>query len=98
MRISSMRVGVVGTPWRHLTYVELGTDEGLTGVGETRMINHTQALLGYLGEIETTHVLGHDPFDVESLVQRLVRLEYSRSGEIAMSALAVVEMACWDIV
>jgi galactonate dehydratase len=98
MRISGLRTGVVGTPWRHLTFVELETDEGLTGVGETRMINHTQALLGYLAEIESTHVLGRDPFEVEALVQRMVRLDYGRSGEIAMSALAVVEMACWDII
>src|SRR3954447_10907662 len=98
MRISEMRVGVVGTPWRHLTYVELTTDEGITGLGETRMINDTQALLGYLSEIERTHVLGHDPFEIEALVQRMVRLDYGRSGEIAMSALAVIEMACWDII
>jgi galactonate dehydratase len=98
MRISGMRVGVVGTPWRHLTYVELQTDSGLTGLGETRMINHTQALLGYLEEIKATHVIGHDPFEIEALVERMTRLDYGRSGEIAMSALAVLEMACWDIV
>jgi galactonate dehydratase len=98
MRISGMRVGVVGTPWRHLTYVELTTDSGLTGLGETRMINHTQALLGYLEEMKGTHVLGHDPFEIEALVERMTRLDYGRSGEIAMSALAVIEMACWDIV
>src|SRR5439155_21269576 len=78
--------------------VELRTDEGLTGLGETRMINETKALLGYLDEIKPTHVIGRDPFDFEALVQRMVRLEYGRSGEIAMSALAVIEMACWDIV
>jgi galactonate dehydratase len=98
MRISDLKVGVVGTPWRHLTYVELTTDDGLRGVGETRMINHTQALLGYLNEVKDTHILGHDPFAIEQLVQRMVRLDYGRSGEIAMSAVAVIEMACWDII
>jgi galactonate dehydratase len=97
MRITGLRTGVIGTPWRHLTFVELQTDEGLTGVGETRMINHTEALLGYLAEIEATEVIGHDPFAIEALVHRMTRLDYGRSGEIAMSALAVLEMACWDI-
>jgi galactonate dehydratase len=97
MRITDMRVGVVGTPWRHLTYVELRTDEGLTGLGETRMLNDTRALLGYLEDARHPHVIGRDPFEVEALVQGMVRLDYGRSGEIAMSALAVVEMACWDI-
>jgi galactonate dehydratase len=98
MRITDLRTGVVGTPWRHLTVVEVHTDEGLTGVGETRMIGHTDALLGYLREAETDHIRGADPFEIESLVQRMVRIDYGRSGEIAMSAIAVVEMACWDIV
>jgi galactonate dehydratase len=98
MRISNLRTGVVGTPWRNLTIVELQTDEGLTGVGEARMVNHTDALLGYLAEAGPTHVLGSDPFETESLVQRMYRNDYGRAGEVAMSAIAVVEMACWDIV
>lgn len=98
MRISRVRTGVVGTPWRQLTYVELETDDGLTGLGEARMITGTRALLGYLEEIERTHLLGRDPFDMEALVQQVVRRDYGRSGEIAMTALAVVETACWDIV
>ena len=97
-KIAHVRTGVVGTPWRQLTYVELTTDDGLTGLGEARMITGTKALLGYLEEIERTHLIGRDPFDTESLVQQVVRRDYGRSGEIAMSALAVVEMACWDIV
>jgi galactonate dehydratase len=98
VRISGLRTGVVGTPWRNLTLVELQTDEGLTGVGEVRMLNHTDALLGYLAEAELNHVLGSDPFEIESLVQRMYRRDFARAGEIAMSAIAVVEMACWDIV
>ena len=98
MRIAAIRTGVVGTPWRRLTFVELTTDDGLTGLGETRMITGTEALLGYLDEITPTHLLGHDPFELEALVDRMMRRDYGRSGEIAMSALAVVETACWDII
>ncbi len=98
MRITGLRTGVVGTPWRNLTFVELSTDEGLAGVGEARMLNHTDALLGYLAEAERTHIAGSDPFEIESLVHRMFRNDYARAGEIAMSAIAVVELACWDIV
>ena len=66
MKISRLTTHVVGTPWRDLTLVEVHTDEGVTGVGETRMLSHTQALLGYLAEAEQNHVLGSDPFDIES--------------------------------
>ena len=50
MRISAIRPLVLGTPWRNLTFVVVETDEGLQGVGEVRMINHTDALQGYLHE------------------------------------------------
>jgi galactonate dehydratase len=98
VKISDLSIHVLGTPWRDLTYVVLTTDEGLTGVGETRMINHTGALRGYLAEASRNHVLGSDPFDIESLVQRMKFGDYGRSGEIVMSGIACVEMACWDIV
>ena len=98
MKISDLSVHVLGTPWRDLTYVMLRTDDGLTGVGETRMLSHTEALKGYLVEAAPNHVLGSDPFDIESLVQRMKYGDYGRAGEIVMSGIACVEMACWDIV
>ncbi|MDQ0710730.1 L-alanine-DL-glutamate epimerase-like enolase superfamily enzyme [Streptomyces luteogriseus] len=73
------------------------TDEGLTSVGETRMLGHTDALLGYLREAEVNHILGSDPFAVEDLVKRMKYGDYGRAGEIVMSGIAVIEMACWDI-
>jgi galactonate dehydratase len=88
----------MGTPWRNLTFVVLETDEGLHGVGEVRMINNTEALLGYLAEAAPRHVLGRDPFDRERIVTEMRVHDFSRAGEIAMSAIAVVEVACWDIV
>ncbi|OLC53055.1 MAG: dehydratase, partial [Chloroflexi bacterium 13_1_40CM_4_68_4] len=55
-------------------------------------------LLGYLQEAAPNHILGTDPFAIEDLVRRMYRNDYARAGQIAMSAIAVVEMACWDIV
>jgi galactonate dehydratase len=97
VRIVEVRPLVLGTAWRNLTFVVVRTDDGIEGLGEVRMINQTDALLGYLAEAVPNHVLGADPFSIESLVQRMWRGEYARAGEIAMSALAVIETACWDI-
>ncbi|MBV7668545.1 mandelate racemase/muconate lactonizing enzyme family protein [Streptomyces halstedii] len=97
MRITGISTHVVGTPWRNLTYVQVHTDEGLTGVGETRMLGHTDALVGYLKEASANHVTGSDPFAVEDLVRRMKYGDFGRAGEIVMSGIAVVEMACWDI-
>jgi galactonate dehydratase len=98
VKIVDVKSVVLGTAWRNLTFVQVITDEGLVGVGEVRMLNHTDALRGYLTEAVPNHVLGHDPFEIENLVQRMYRNDYARAGEIAMSAIATIEMACWDII
>ena len=97
MKIVDVKSYVLGTAWRNLTFVRVITDEGLEGVGEVRMVNHTDALSGYLAEAVPRYVIGHDPANIEDLVQRMYRNDYARAGEIAMSAIAVIEIACWDI-
>ncbi len=98
MRITRVRPLVMGTPWRNLTFVIVETDEGLSGVGEVRMTNNTDALLGYLSEAAPRYVIGKDPFDRELIVDHMRRHDFSRAGEVAMSGIALIEMACWDIV
>ncbi len=97
MKIVDVKSYVLGTAWRNLTFVRVITDEGVEGVGEVRMVNHTDALSGYLAEAMPRYVIGHDPANIEDLVQRMYRNDYARAGEIAMSAIAVIEIACWDI-
>ena len=62
------------------------------------MLNRTDAVLGYLSEAIPRYVLGSDPFQIERLVQRMFREDFGRAGEIIMTATALVEMACWDII
>ncbi len=98
MKIAEVTPLVMGSEWRNLTIVKVRTDEGLAGVGEVRMVNHTQALLGYLEHAIPNHVLGADPFDIEALVQRMWRTDFERAGATVMSGIAAIEIACWDIV
>ena len=49
MKITHVDTFVVGTEWRNLTIIRAHTDEGLTGLGEARMVNHTDALVGVPG-------------------------------------------------
>jgi galactonate dehydratase len=97
MKISKMTPMVLGTPWRNLTYLKVETDEGLVGVSEVRSIR-TDALLGYLHQIEKRYVLGSDPFNIEQLVQRAFIDDYLRVNDISGAGIGLVEMACWDIV
>jgi galactonate dehydratase len=88
---------ILGTKWRNLTFVKVETDEGLDGVGEVRALNRTDSLLGYLQEAVPRYVLGADPFDVERLVGRMLRDDFVGGNDIVMSGIAILEMACWDI-
>lgn len=98
MKISQLETLVMGTAWRNLTFLKLTTDEGLSGVAEVRMNNRVQGLLGYLEDARERYVLGSDPFNTEDLVLRMFRDDFGRVGEIVASAIALVEVACWDIV
>ena len=41
---------------------------------------------------------GMDPFQVETIYQRMTRDLYSDGGQIHMNAVAAIEIACWDII
>ncbi|MBL8119288.1 MAG: mandelate racemase/muconate lactonizing enzyme family protein, partial [Anaerolineae bacterium] len=98
MKITAVTPLVLGTPWRNLTFVKVETDSGITGLGEVRLNNRTNALLGYLTESLPRYAIGHDPFDIESLVSRMTINDYGRMGEVTMSAVSILEIACWDII
>jgi galactonate dehydratase len=98
VKITKVTPLVMGTTWRNITFVKVETDEGLCGVGEARVINRTEAVLGYLTEAVPRYVLGSDPFEIERLTQRMFREDYGRTGEIVMTGMALIEIACWDII
>ncbi|MDH7568111.1 MAG: mandelate racemase/muconate lactonizing enzyme family protein [Armatimonadota bacterium] len=98
MKISRVTPMVMGTSWRNLTFLRVETDEGLLGWAEARMNNRTDALLGYLQGAVQRHVLGSDPFNIEDLVRRMFYTDFNRTGEVAATGIALVEIACWDII
>jgi galactonate dehydratase len=97
-RITGFDVVVVGAPWRELTFVEVHTDEGLHGVGEVRMVSKTDTLLAAIAELGDRYVVGADPFDLTRLAWQVQVGEYGRPGEITQTALAIFDMACWDVI
>ena len=98
MKISSITPLVLGTKWRNLTFLKVETDEGLVGWSECRNVARTQALVAYLMGPGKQYALGSDPFDTESLVHRMYYQDYARANDICGSAIALLEIACWDIV
>ena len=97
MKTTSFRTAVLGTPWRNLTYVYVETDEGLTGVGEARVLGKTHTVGEYLKDVQR-HFIGHDPFNIEALYRRMTLLDFGKPGEVVYTGLALVELAYWDII
>jgi galactonate dehydratase len=97
MKISNITPLVLGTPWRNLTFLKVETDEGLVGWSECRNVMRTDALLGYLDGAKRRYVLGSDPFNIEDLVHRMFHHDFGRVDDVVGSGIALVEIACWDI-
>lgn len=97
MKIVKMTPLVMGTPWRNLIFLKLETDEGLIGISEARSVNRTKAVLGYLEGAAERYVLGQDPRQIEAMVQRMFWGDFARVSEVAGIGIALVEIACWDI-
>ncbi|CAN5828860.1 mandelate racemase/muconate lactonizing enzyme family protein [soil metagenome] len=96
MRISGVRTFLVGNPWKNWLFVRVDTDEGVHGVGEGTLNRFSATVASAIAELEDAY-LGQDPAGIESLLQRMTRDVYSDGGQIHGSAVAAIEVACWDI-
>ena len=97
MKITEYSTFVLQTPWRNLTYLVLETDEGIRGYGEARVVSKTHTVCEFLKDVRR-HIVGFDPCDIEDLYRRFTLLDFGLPGEVAMTGLALVEMACWDCI
>ena len=98
MRIAEVKTYTMGSPWRNFVFGRLRTDDGLEGIGEARPVNREEPVAAYLEAIAHRYVLGSDPFNIEDLLLRIIRDDYEVPGATEMTAIAIVEMACWDII
>lgn len=93
MIITDLNVLVVGNPWKNWIFLQLLTDEGITGHGEATGGLTTSSIAAQLGEIRDL-VVGQDPMNPRALWEHLRKSLYFDSGP----AVSGIEIACWDIV
>ena len=79
--------------------VRVTTDEGLVGWGECFAYGATLAVCNVVDEALAPLLMGQDPSQIESLVDRMHRalMIWGRRG-LAMMAVSGVELALWDLV
>jgi galactonate dehydratase len=91
--ITDLNVLVVGNPWKNWIFLELLTDEGITGHGEATGGLTSSPIAAQLNEIRDL-VVGQDPMNPRAMWEHLRRSLYFESGP----AVSGVEIACWDII
>jgi L-alanine-DL-glutamate epimerase-like enolase superfamily enzyme len=79
-------------------FVELETDEGITGIGQIGALHGASTMLHLIHEEFKPVVLGEDPTLIEALRERMRRrtIYYGREG-FAVWGFSAIETACWDI-
>jgi galactonate dehydratase len=98
MRITGVQTFIVGNPWKNWLFVRLETDQdGLYGIGEGTLNAFAKSAEAIIHEL-TPRFVGTDPFQVETIIQRMTRDLYSEGGQLHMNAVAAIEVACWDII
>ena len=96
MKITDIETYVVGNPWKIWVFARVLTDQGIYGVGEGTLGQMSSSVEGAIHDIKPW-LVGADPFDIEWITNTVSRDIYADGGQIKMSALAAIEMACWDI-
>ena len=91
----------------YFLFLELYTDEGITGLGE-RITGTTQSdnvddlksQVGLIEELAGNFVVGQDPFRIEKIWDRMYasRHDFRHPSLYATPVISAIDMALWDIV
>ncbi len=93
MKIKEVNTYYVRPRWG---FVEILTDEGLSGWGEAVLEGHCDAVLACVEEYRP-YLIGRDPGRIEDIQSTIYRAGFYRGGGVMMSALAGIDQALWDI-
>jgi galactonate dehydratase len=96
MQITAIRNRLMRVARQNWHFVEVETDEGLTGIGEASLEWRERAVAAAVDELASM-LVGQDPDLVEHHWQRLHRHGFWRGGVILTSAISAIDQALWDI-
>ncbi|MCI8400172.1 MAG: galactonate dehydratase [Oscillibacter sp.] len=93
MKITNLNLYLVRPRW---CFLEMETDEGVTGWGEPVLEGHCDAVKACVEEMKP-YLIGQDPARIEDLWSTIYRAGFYRGGGVLMSAIAGIDQALWDI-
>ncbi|MDR1769231.1 MAG: galactonate dehydratase [Hungatella sp.] len=93
MKITNITTYLVRPRW---CFLEIETDEGLTGWGEPVIEGKAATVSACIEEMKS-YLIGENPMCIEDIWSKLYRAGFYRGGPILMSAIAGIDQALWDI-
>ena len=96
MKITAIRNRLMRVERQNWHFVEIDTDEGLTGIGEASLEWREQAVAAAVDELARL-LLGQDPSLIEHHWQRMHRHGFWRGGVVLGSAISGIDQALWDL-
>ncbi len=77
-------------------FVQIVTEDGLSGIGDGSLSGRSRAVVGALEHIRD-YLIGHDATRIEHIWQDIFRGTFWRGGPVLQSALAGIDIALWDL-
>ncbi len=96
MKITSIETISVNAGWKNWLFARVSTDSGLHGIGEGTLNGFIRTTEAAIHELEHL-AIGEDPRQVNALSKRLMESVSLDGGHIHRTAVAAIEVACWDI-
>ena len=96
MKITNINTYHAGDGRRNNIFIEVETDEGITGTGEAYSIGPDKSVISMLEEMEPWFI-GQDPSRIEWLLRRAKNTMRFPLGQVAWSAISGIDIALWDI-
>jgi galactonate dehydratase len=96
MKITDIETFPVGAGWKNWLFVRVRTDEGLHGIGEATLNGFARTTEAAVHELKHL-AIGEDPGQITKLAARLFDSVSNDGGHIHRTAIAGIEVACWDI-
>lgn len=96
MKITDIKTYLVEAHRRNWVFIEVETDEGITGIGEATIEPFEKTMVALIEDYKRT-VIGMNPLEIEYLWEDRYRGQFLRSDLLVNVALSAIEIACWDI-
>ncbi len=96
MKITDIKTFHANDGQRNSIFLEIETDEGITGVGEAYSIGPDRSVIAMIDEMKAWFI-GQDSGRIEWLIRRAKNTMRFPLGQVAWSAISGIDLALWDI-